>query len=464
MAQAPTAASTTVGHRPPLDRLVYFEVKGLFQEFTYRIPINIEKRVTAIIAPNGSGKTICLRMINSLFVQQWSFFADIDFESAEYHFESGHRVTVWHEPKAVDQEDPTSSLGIAFMIVTPGGESTTWRPGSSDPKVARSLPIERYLTFLTRRGINQFSHDHTGTIYTLVEAVEAFSNSLPSSFRSALYGDEPLILQRLIRNIDCHLIETQRLLILRDENEDPYRNRVQRSSLAIAKKAQTLKAVIAKELTAYASLSQSLDRSFPKRVIALHEQSILAAENLKSRLARLDEKRASLMIAGILDSEVDDPVTLPEGKLPDAISRVLSVFATDTDQKLDVLTKLQSRIELFIELIKQRFSTKDVIVTKENGFEISFRNRKVPLDKLSSGEQHQLVLFFELLFELRENALILIDEPELSLHVAWQKKFISDLQRIIALNQFDVILATHSPQLISRWTDLVVELGEVDDE
>ncbi len=161
---------------------------------------------------------------------------------------------------------------------------------------------------------------------------------------------------------------------------------------------------------------------------------------------------------------MDDPVTLPEGKLPDAISRVLSVFATDTDQKLDVLTKLQSRIELFIELIKQRFSTKDVIVTKENGFEISFRNHKVPLDKLSSGEQHQLVLFFELLFELRENALILIDEPELSLHVAWQKKFISDLQRIIALNQFDVILATHSPQLISRWTDLVVELGEVDDE
>jgi predicted ATP-binding protein involved in virulence len=87
----------------------------------------------------------------------------------------------------------------------------------------------------------------------------------------------------------------------------------------------------------------------------------------------------------------------------------------------------------------------------------------VPLEKLSSGEQHQLVLFFELLFELKENALILIDEPELSLHVAWQKKFLSDLNRIIELNQFDVILATHSPQLVARWNHLVVELGDVDE-
>ncbi|ESZ11562.1 hypothetical protein X737_29425 [Mesorhizobium sp. L48C026A00] len=66
-----------------------------------------------------------------------------------------------------------------------------------------------------------------------------------------------------------------------------------------------------------------------------------------------------------------------------------------------------------------------------------------------------------MLFEIRRNSLILIDEPELSLHVAWQKKFIGDLLSIIELNKFDVLLATHSPQLIGRWNDLVVELGDV---
>jgi predicted ATP-binding protein involved in virulence len=448
----------------PSGRLICFEVVGLFHEFNYRIPLNVEQRVTAIIAPNGSGKTICLRLINSLFAKQWSFFTTVEFERAEYSFASGYKVTVRRENKPSESDEVANNLGISFAIEYPETDPIFWTPGAIDPKITRSMPIERYLHFLTRRGVNQFIHDHTGETFTLIEVVETFGNHLPSGFLNSLYGAEPPTLNKLIKNIDCHLIETQRLLILRDDPDTSYGARTQRSSLAISKKAQTLKAVIAKELTAYAALSQSLDRSFPKRVISLHKRLILAAENLKSRLIELEQKRASLMEVGILDSEADDPVALPQGPLPEAISRVLSVYAEDTVQKLDSLSKLQSRIELFVELIKQRFLVKDVIVSKENGFSISFRGVMVPLDKLSSGEQHQLVLFFELLFELRENALILIDEPELSLHVAWQKKFISDLHRIIALKKFDVILATHSPQLISRWTDLVVELGKVDAE
>ena len=71
---------------------------------------------------------------------------------------------------------------------------------------------------------------------------------------------------------------------------------------------------------------------------------------------------------------------------------------------------------------------------------------------LSSGEQHEIVLLFELLFETKPNSLILIDEPELSLHVAWQREMLKDLQEIADLSDFRAILATHSPQIINdRW-------------
>jgi hypothetical protein len=446
-----------------LDRLISFEVEGLFGEYHYRIPVNVEDRVTAIIAPNGSGKTICLRLIAALFAKQWSFFSELEFSSAKYAFKSGRQVTVRRDRPSEDPE-ASNKLGIFVAVTSPDQKPVSWRPASPDPKAGRSISPERYLPFLTRRGPNLLVHDFTGQAYTAYEAVEAFSQHLPPTYRTIIYGEEPPALKSLLSDIDCHLIETQRLLILREESADAYRHREQRSSLAISKKAQTLKAIVARELAAYATLSQSLDRSFPKRVIELGQRAVLAPEDLKSKLADLESKRASLMEASILDSEADSPVTLPEGPLEDAIARVLSVYAGDTVQKLNFLSKLQARIELFIELISQRFSTKSVLVSKEDGFSIVAHGRKVPLDKLSSGEQHQLVLFFELLFELRENALILIDEPELSLHVAWQKKFIADLHRIIALNQFDVILATHSPPLVSRWTDLVVELGKVDDE
>jgi ABC-type lipoprotein export system ATPase subunit len=442
-------------------RLLNFEVYGLFGEYYYSIPIKLEQRITAIIAPNGSGKTICLRLINALFTRKWSFFSGVDFERVEYQFTSGEKLTIEKFADGGEQAGAGLASGIQVRLTNSAGELAVWNP-APDPKV-RSQSIERYVTFLTRHGPNVFTHDFTGASYTFEEVVETFSEHLPESVRNSLFGKEPAEIAAITGAIDCHLIETQRLLVLK-EDADPYRrSRQQRSTLAISAKAQTLVEVIRKELTAYAALSQSLDRSFPKRVIGFGAEEFLPVENLKSQLDELDQKRSSLMLAGILDSEIDDPVTLPEGPLEPAIARVLNVYASDTFKKLDSLSKLLLRIELFVGLIGNRFKPKRIQVSKESGFSIRGRSKTVPLEKLSSGEQHQLVLFFELLFELKENALILIDEPELSLHVAWQKKFISDLNRIIELNQFDVILATHSPQLVSRWNDLVVELGDVDE-
>lgn len=55
---------------------------------------------------------------------------------------------------------------------------------------------------------------------------------------------------------------------------------------------------------------------------------------------------------------------------------------------------------------------------------------------------------------------MLIDEPELSLHVVWQKQFLDDLLKIIELQKINVIIATHSPQIINNRWDLTVDLEE----
>jgi predicted ATP-binding protein involved in virulence len=77
---------------------------------------------------------------------------------------------------------------------------------------------------------------------------------------------------------------------------------------------------------------------------------------------------------------------------------------------------------------------------------------------LSSGEQHELVLLYELLFKVQPNSLVLIDEPELSLHVGWQSQFLQDLQEITKLADLDILMATHSPDIIQDRWDLTVEL------
>ena len=84
----------------------------------------------------------------------------------------------------------------------------------------------------------------------------------------------------------------------------------------------------------------------------------------------------------------------------------------------------------------------------------------VGLESLSSGEQHELVLHYELLFRVRTNTVVLIDEPELSLHINWQKQFLPDLLDTVQLSGIDAVIATHSPFIAGYRDDLMVRLGD----
>ena len=135
------------------------------------------------------------------------------------------------------------------------------------------------------------------------------------------------------------------------------------STLAFWRKAQKLKEIIAADFGKYASLSQSLDRSFPRRVI--NNPNKEPYSNLKERLQDLDRRRTELMTAGILDSENDEPVALPEGEaLGAAMATILSIYADDNDQKLLSLSELLKKITLFKELIDNRFVTKEIRINK----------------------------------------------------------------------------------------------------
>ena len=106
-----------------------------------------------------------------------------------------------------------------------------------------------------------------------------------------------------------------------------------------------------------------------------------------------------------------------------------------------------------------RFSFKKISIHPKEGFVFTNDNGKeLKETELSSGEQHALVMFYELLFKVPKNSLVLIDEPEISLHVAWQKEFLNDMADIIKVKKFDVLIATHSPSIIDDNWHLTVEL------
>jgi predicted ATP-binding protein involved in virulence len=71
-------------------------------------------------------------------------------------------------------------------------------------------------------------------------------------------------------------------------------------------------------------------------------------------------------------------------------------------------------------------------------------------------------LLYELIFNVKPDVLVLIDEPEISLHITWQKEFLNDLLRIIQIQNIQVLIATHSPSIINDRWDLVYNLEKID--
>ena len=82
------------------------------------------------------------------------------------------------------------------------------------------------------------------------------------------------------------------------------------------------------------------------------------------------------------------------------------------------------------------------------------------INTLSSGEIQLVVILTHLYFnpEVEQANVFIIDEPELSLHVQWQEKFVDGIMEASRETQF--ILATHSPTIILDKTKNCVEISQ----
>jgi predicted ATP-binding protein involved in virulence len=110
--------------------------------------------------------------------------------------------------------------------------------------------------------------------------------------------------------------------------------------------------------------------------------------------------------------------------------------------------------------VNEQFVNKKLVLDEQHELAVhTAQGERLPLSILSSGEQHQIVLMYDLLFHVKPNTLVMIDEPELSLHMDWQERFIGNLEKIIAVSNIDIVLATHSPYIVNGRNELLVSLS-----
>ncbi len=446
-------------------RINTIKIRNLFGIFNYEIPLNTKDHITIIHGPNGYGKTILLTLLNAIFSSQYPKLRSIPFSELSLIFENNSILSLRRNNDFKPREKKKSKNGPQLTIEFA-------KTASAEPKIYEIETFDRKdlhfplryierITGLERIGELTWIYLPTQEKLSLEEVLDRFAGQLPFSPPLRVMKEPPW-LKTIKDSIKINFIETQRLFTYSrsgpgfkyDYDEHPT------MTPAVIKYSNELKEAIHSKLAEYGSLSQSLDRTFPSRLVKGKPANEPTIGKLTTELKALEEKRSRLMDAGFLDKEKESEI-MDFQEIDKSNINVLSVYVKDVQQKLKVFDELTNKIDLMVKIINDRFLFKKLSISKKEGFVFKTLNDKVlPLTNLSSGEQHELVLLYEMLFKVKSDSLILIDEPELSLHVVWQQQFLKDLQEITRLVGFDVLIATHSPLIINDRWDLTVELRE----
>ncbi len=131
----------------------------------------------------------------------------------------------------------------------------------------------------------------------------------------------------------------------------------------------------------------------------------------------------------------------------DRVTKMFDLFETHESKAQAAqmeITRFTEAVNRFIE-----DSGKNILFDDDTGtpyFKTNASRDRLMLSELSSGESQIVVLLSYFAFLAKKGIPIVIDEPELSLHVQWQKYFVSAVKEVMP-DRCQTIMATHSPEI-----------------
>jgi energy-coupling factor transporter ATP-binding protein EcfA2 len=134
---------------------------------------------------------------------------------------------------------------------------------------------------------------------------------------------------------------------------------------------------------------------------------------------------------------------------------------TNRETKLEDISAVYEAKNTFLTILEKEFER-----TEKRFEEKSFSFFKVGIEtpilpqKLSSGEKQILIILLSALLQDRRKHVLIMDEPEISLHLDWQRSLIENIKKINPSCQ--IIIATHSPTLYYQgWTEHITRIENI---
>ena len=140
------------------------------------------------------------------------------------------------------------------------------------------------------------------------------------------------------------------------------------------------------------------------------------------------------------------------------IDKEIERLNKDHRNKYELQQKFMSSLNIFFEETNKKVEFVDdkIEILLISGKRIDYRN-------LSSGERQLIFIFLKIINGGVDNSLILMDEPEISLHLSWQEKLLTEITNANSSSQ--MIIVTHSPALVmDGWLDNFIDIKTITEE
>lgn len=430
------------------------EVEGLFGSFDYTIEMNnnsAESKLMLLYGDNGSGKTTILKLVFYLLSYQdksghKSEISKTKFKLFKVTLSNNICISAKREQAALgtykyeihDISKPKPLFSITLSATKEDEFAVRLENDSKDGKYYQTI-----LSFISDLNIKLFYLSDTRK--SLNSGLENFyRNEFERSLDLSREIEIKLLKQRIIRHEEPDLIN-----VTIKSLESFYKSEALKASNIGEQETNNIYLQIVNQITKtdikdYSSISSKI-------------------EDLKKILEEVNKRTESYSRFGLVTtteySQIKQALSVA-GDKQEAIFNILEPFIRGLKAKLDALKNIQQQLSSFTGCLNSFLSYKIITYSIQDGFCIIQEHTNEPIDfkDLSSGEKQLILLFSNAILASSQATIFIIDEPEISLNIKWQRKLLNYLLQLTPNNNTQYLIATHSIELLTNQKQNVIKL------